>query len=405
MKASAQAPVTELQAMAGGRDPTVCVVGPGARFLSGISYYTYRLVNALAGRHRVSVILMRRLLPARLYPGRTRVGAPLARLQYDASSVLDGVDWYWFPTMFRAVGLLLRERPSVVLFQWWSASVLHSYVALAVVARLLRARVVVEFHEVLDTGEARLPLLRAYVRMIAPLLLRLACGAVVHSDYDRAAVRRQYRTRRPILVVPHGPYDQYRVDTRLHVLSDSVCNVLFFGVIRPFKGLEDLLGAFNAIPEQEIGRYRLTIVGETWEHWTLPAEMIKQSPHRDRITFVNRYVHDDEVGSFFRDADVVVLPYHRSSSSGPLQIAMSCGLPVVVTSVGGLPEAVGGYAGAILVPPKDPVALGKALTIAAGLKGRRFADPHSWETVVDRYDHLFDAISAKRHAAPWVAES
>ena len=405
MKASAQAPVTELQAMAGGRDPTVCVVGPGARFLSGISYYTYRLVNALAGRHRVSVILMRRLLPARLYPGRTRVGAPLARLQYDASSVLDGLDWYWFPTMFRAVGLLLRERPSVVLFQWWSASVLHSYVALAVVARLLRARVVIEFHEVLDTGEARLPLLRAYVRMIAPLLLRLACGAVVHSDYDRAAVRRQYRTRRPILVVPHGPYDQYRVDTRLHVLSDSVCNVLFFGVIRPFKGLEDLLGAFNAIPEQEIGRYRLTIVGETWEHWTLPAEMIKQSPHRDRITFVNRYVHDDEVGSFFRDADVVVLPYHRSSSSGPLQIAMSCGLPVVVTSVGGLPEAVGGYAGAILVPPKDPVALGKALTIAAGLKGRRFADPHSWETVVDRYDHLFDAISARRHAAPWVAES
>lgn len=405
MKASAAAPAIELRAPPGGRGSSVCVVGPGTRFLSGISYYTYRLVNALASRHRVSVILMRRLLPARLYPGRTRVGIPLARLQYDASRVLDGLDWFWFPTMVRAIALLIRERPSVVLFQWWSASVLHSYLALAIAARLLRARVVIEFHEVLDTGEARLPLLRAYVRLIAPLLLRLACGAVVHSDFDRAAVRRQYRTRRPILVVPHGPYDQYRADPLSPPSRDSVCNLLFFGVIRPFKGLEDLLAAFNAIPEQEIGRYRLTVVGETWEHWTLPAEMIQQSPHRDRITFINRYVHDDEVGSVFRNADVVVLPYHRSSASGPLQIAMGCGLPVVVTAVGGLPEAVAGYAGAILVPPRDPVALGKALAIAGGLKGRSFTDPHSWETAIDRYDHLFDAISGRPRPAPWVAES
>jgi glycosyltransferase involved in cell wall biosynthesis len=265
---------------------------------------------------------------------------------------------------------------------------------------LLGARVVVEFHEVLDTGEARLPLIRGYVRIFAPLLLRLACGAVVHSDHDRAAVRQRYPSRCPILVVPHGPYDQYSVVSPRAAPADSTCNILFFGVVRPFKGLEDLVGAFDSIPEHEIGRYRLTIVGESWEGWDLPAEMIRQSPYRDRITFVNRYVRDDEVGRFFSEADVVALPYHRSSASGPLQIAMSCGLPVVVTSVGGLPEAVAEYAGAILVPPRDPVALGKALAIAAGMKGRRFTDPHSWSSVVDRYDHLFDRVSTRRRPAP-----
>lgn len=381
-------------------DRSVCVVGPGTRFLSGVSYYTFRLANALADRHRVSVILLRRLLPARLYPGRARVGVPLAQLTYQAARVLDGLDWYWFPSMFRAVAQLIRERPSVVLFQWWSASVLHSYLALAIVARLLRARVVIEFHEVLDTGEARLPLVRAYVRLLAPLLLRLAAGAVVHSDYDRAAVRRHYRSRLPILVVPHGPYDQYNAPPAPRTPGDPVCNILFFGVVRPFKGLEDLVAAFNAIPEHEIGRYRLTIVGESWERWTLPAEMIQRSAYRNRIMFVNRYVHDDEVAGFFQDADVVVLPYHRSSASGPLQIAMSCGLPVVVTSVGGLPEAVAGYAGAILVPPRDPVAIGKALIIAAGMKGRRFTNPHSWINALDRYDHLFETITARPKTAP-----
>jgi glycosyltransferase involved in cell wall biosynthesis len=75
---------------------------------------------------------------------------------------------------------------------------------------------------------------------------------------------------------------------------------------------------------------------------------------------------------------------------------MSCGLPVVVTSVGGLTEAVANYPGTILVPPKDPVALGKALGIAAGLKGRRFNDPHSWSTVVNRYDHLFETLTQRR---------
>jgi glycosyltransferase involved in cell wall biosynthesis len=163
-------------------------------------------------------------------------------------------------------------------------------------------------------------------------------------------------------------------------------------VIRPYKGLEDLIRAFDALQENEITKYWLTIVGETWEGWIMPTNLIEGSKYRDRITFMNRYVSDAEVAQFFAGADVVVLPYHRSSASGPLHIAMSCGLPIVVTQVGGLIEAVAGYDGAILVPPGDPAALQNALMQVAKLRGKRYTDPHSWEHTAGCYQALFDAI-------------
>ena len=74
---------------------------------------------------------------------------------------------------------------------------------------------------------------------------------------------------------------------------------------------------------------------------------------------------DEVVAAAFAHADVAVLPYRRSSSSGILHAAMSLGLPIVVTSVGGLPEAASGYAGAVFVPPADPAALKEGLIKAA----------------------------------------
>jgi glycosyltransferase involved in cell wall biosynthesis len=354
-------------------------------------------VNALAQSHKVSAILMRQLLPTRFYPGRERVGANLTRLEYDpAVRVFDGVDWYWLPSMLRALAFLIEERPDVVVFQWWSGTVLHSYLLLALVTRLLRARVVIEFHEVLDTGEAKLRLAQAYVRLIAPLVAHLAHGFVIHSEYDRKLLQVYYNLeRRPIALIPHGPYDHYQLtagEQKHRPAPLSCCNLLFFGVIRPYKGLEDLIRAFDALPEDEIASYWLTIVGETWEQWTIPTSLINQSRYRDRITFVNRYVSDTEVAQFFAGADAVVMPYHRASTSGPLHIAMSWGLPIVVTRVGGLVEAVAGYEGAILVPPGDVALLQGALSQVAQLRGRRYADLHSWERSITCYHELFDAI-------------
>ncbi|MCG8350587.1 MAG: glycosyltransferase family 4 protein [Chloroflexales bacterium] len=388
---------------------SVCIVGSGTRFLSGISYYTLRLTNALARTHRTSTILMRQLLPTLFYPGKRRVGVDLTHQQYHSHvHVFDGVDWYWLPSLFKAIVFLLRERPKIVVFQWWTGTVLHSFLALAAITRLIGAKVVIEFHEVQDTGEANIPLARTYVGLLAPLLMRLASGFVIHSEYDRPALQQRYALgNRPVAVIPHGPYDHHRsaAEQKIYRVAPDAdcCNLLFFGVIRPFKGLEDLIAAFDAIPADEIDGYWLTVVGETWEGWTLPSELIAQSRYRDRITFVNRYVHDEEVAEFFACADAVVLPYHRSSASGPLHTAMSWGLPLVTTRVGGLVEAVERYDGAILAPPKDPAELCCALGQVATLRGKRFADPHSWESTCEQYDALFDAILREQVPTPPVS--
>ena len=253
----------------------VCIVGAGKRFLSGISYYTLHLVNALAPSHKVSVILMRRLLPKAFYPGKKRVGANLTQLEYDPGvRVFDGIDWYWLPSIFRSLAFLIREHPDVIVFQWWSGTVLHSYLLLALAARLLRSQVVIEFHEVLDTAEAKLPLAQGYVRLVAPLMVRLARGFVIHSEYDRKILQGSYNLeKRPVALIPHGPYNHFQLigeEQKQQDASTPCCNLLFFGVIRPFKGLEDLIMAFDALSESEIPGYRLTIVGETWEGWTIP---------------------------------------------------------------------------------------------------------------------------------------
>ena len=378
----------------------ICVVGAGTRFLSGISYYTLRLTNSLARTHQVSAILMRQLLPSRLYPGREHVGVQLTRQEYDPSvRVFDGVDWYWLPSLIGAILFLIRERPHVVVFQWWTGTVLHSYLALAVVARLLGARIVIEFHEVLDTGEARLAPVQAYVRRVLPALMRLASGFVVHSRYDWKLLEEHYGFgRQSVALIPLGPFDHYQAAPKALIGREapaSCCNLLYFGVIRPFKGLEDLVRAFDAIPEDEIENYWLTVVGEPWEGWTLPLDLIAQSRYRNRITLINRYVRDEEAAAVLDGADAVVLPYHRSSASGPLQVAMAHGLPVVVTRVGGLIEAVSGYEGAILVPPQDPVSLRRALAKVAHLRGQRFANPHSWADRVARFDALFTSLSVR----------
>ncbi|MEO8461796.1 MAG: glycosyltransferase, partial [Chloroflexota bacterium] len=320
--------------------PRVCVVGSGTRFLSGISIYTVRLANALAANHRVSIVTMRGLLPHRFYPGRERVGRELTELRLEPGvERFDGIDWYWLPSLIRGLWFIARRRPDVLILQWWTGTVLHTYLALSLAARLLGMRVVIEFHEVLDTGEAGLAPVRAYVGLVAPMVVGLASGFAVHSAFDEELVRSKYRIgpRRPIAVLPHGPHDHYRTPGDIPALAAlrqapaEVTNLLFFGVIRPYKGLEDLVHAFDSIPPGQIDRYWLTVVGETWEGWALPGELIAASRYAERITFVNRYVHDNELDAYLRGADAVILPYRRSSLSGPLHVAMGYGLPIVMT--------------------------------------------------------------------------
>lgn len=379
------------------RRPRVMVVGSGWRFTSGISYYTCRLSNALSEVTETSALLMRQLVPTRLYPGRARVGTAVNDLAYAPSvPVFDGVDWFWGRSMRRARRFIADQRPDVLVLQWWTGAVLHSYLHLAALVVRGGGRVVIEWHEVQDTGEARIPGVTRYVQRAMKRLLRRVDGHVVHSRYDLELLRRTYDLADDrVAIAPHGPYDHHGNTPQTDSGSlDGDFVFLYFGVIRPYKGVEDLVAAFDRLPAAVRVECRLVIVGETWEGWTAPLDAVAASPNADRITVVNRYVTDAEVSAYFAAADAVVLPYRRSSASGPLHIAMSTGLPVVVSRVGGLVEAAEDYPGITFVPPGDPGALSDALAGLPATRGRRFADPHSWSRTVAAYDDLFTRIGA-----------
>jgi glycosyltransferase involved in cell wall biosynthesis len=375
-------------------EPTrVCVIGPGTRFLSGITYYTYSLIEALTGAgHQCSAVLIRKLVPTRLYPGRARVGSAITGLSLPPQVArVDGVDWYWGRSLARAVAFLRRERPQVLVLQWWTGAVLHTYLVLGMVARLHGAKLIIEFHEAQDVGEARLPFAARYTDLLGRTLLRLSAAQLVHSHFDRGLVKGRYGMNGSVALVPHAGYDYLPPRPPLRTAPAGVINLLYFGVIRPFKGVEDLIAALDLLGPAR-SRFWLTLVGETWEGWDLPNRLIAESPYRDQITFVNRYVTDTEAAGYFAGADIVVLPYHRSSSSGPLQIAMAAGLPVVTTKVGGLIEATARYPGAVLADPASPASLADGIQQATGLVGRRFQGASTWADTARSYSELFDGI-------------
>lgn len=380
----------------------VVVIGSGWLFASGISHYTYLLSSALAEEYDVGALLMRRLVPRRLYPGRDHVGAEVANaVVYPPNvSVYHGVDWYWGSSMTDALRYLDRQHPTVLILQWWTGAVLHTYLRLARYAARRGARIIMEWHEGQDVGEAALPGARRYVRTLMPRLLALVDAHVVHSSYDLQAIPAAYSLSDTFVrVMSHGPYHHLvrPKTTAVDPGADAPFRLLYLGVVRPFKGVEDLVAAFSALDRDQATRFRLSVIGETWEGWTVPNQAIARSPHADLIERVDRYVTDAELTAYFQQADAVVLPYHRSSSSGPLHIAMSAGLPVVVTAVGGLVEAVQDYPGALLVPPRDPAALQDALLELLDRRGRRYQDPHSWQRTVDAYRALIDQL---RQAEP-----
>lgn len=390
----------------------LCVVGPSFRFFSGVSVYTWSVTRAASeapGVDKASAVLLRRLLPRRFYPGASRVGAELTELNYGHVDHFDGIDWYWLPSVVRALRFLDREQPTALVMQWWTAAVGHSLLALAVWARRRRVPVLLEVHEVQDVGEAANPIVRWYGRLVFKLLLRQSAGVVLHHEHDRELLLEQGLPVAdvPFVTAPHGPYDHHqafvpRAPRELEEADEvekvpGTVNLLYFGVIRQYKGVEDLVDAFDQLPEEVAARLTLTLVGETWEGWTTPVEKARSSRYADRIQVVNRYVSDAETAYLFGRADVVVLPYRRSSSSGPLHIAMAHGIRVVMYDHPSLRASAEDYEGIDWVPVGDVQGLSAALERASRVEpSSRLPPAGDWSVTTDAYLDLVRRVTSGR---------
>jgi glycosyltransferase involved in cell wall biosynthesis len=184
-------------------------------------------------------------------------------------------------------------------------------------------------------------------------------AVVVHSRYGRDQLVGSLGVDpSKVRVIRHGAFkhltvqaDERPLPSELGAVRSPV--VLFFGLLRPYKGLDVLLDAWSGTDGAE-----LWIVGRP----RMPLEPLRAGAPAN-VRFEPRYVSDAELPAFFRRADVVVLPYSRTErfdQSGVLATALAFGKPTVVSDVGGFGEVAAAGA-ARLVPPDDPGALRSAL--------------------------------------------
>jgi len=376
----------------------VAIVGPSTRFLSGISYFTIRLSNALAEFAEVKAILFREMLPKILFPGWKRVGKGLTSLKFGENvEVHEILDWYNPLTWLKAVEI--ARKADAVILEWWTSSVAHMYLAIELL--MGKKPIIIEFHEVVDPFEHSILPIRAYSRVMGWAIREFAAHFVVHSEADREIISRIYGIKREkIAVIPHGIYDHYEklpkeeARASLGIKEDFV--ILFFGLLRPYKGVKYLLRAFERLPEEIAERSRLLIVGETWEDKEA-VQLAMRSERRERISVVARYVSDAEVALFFSAADVLVVPYTRASQSGVAHIGMSFGMPIIASDVGGLRESLRKYAGTRFVQPRSVPSLRDALVDV--FKHRREYEPPEdlrWESVARKWCELLTELKRER---------
>ncbi len=230
-------------------------------------------------------------------------------------------------------------------------------------------------------------------------LLDRVDAVVVHSEYGRGQlVSRLGVPAANVEVIHHGAF-AHLAATPPGPLPPEVAGgsgpvVLFFGLLRPYKGLETLLYAWRGIERAQL--------------WIVGRPMMDLGPLRALATptvrFVPRFVAEEEVSAVFARADVIVLPYARTErfdQSGVLATALAFGKPVVVSDVGGFGE-VAGIGAARLVAPDDPDALGAALAqlVADPAERERLAvaalaaahGPYSWDAAARATLSLYERL-------------
>ncbi len=383
---------------------SLCIVGPSKRFLSGVSYYTIRLANALAMSNNVSVVCLRRLLPQFLFPGRNHVGKKISDLEFSLNvAVYDGMDYNSPLSWFRAFNFVKKKNPDVIILQWWTSSVVHMHLFLKILNMLLiKSKFIIEFHEVVDPLEESILPIRLYSRVFCRLLAYKADAYVVHSLFDKEQIVSKYGIdEEKIHLIPHGLYDHYKPIDRekaksaLNIKEKFV--ILHFGLIRRYKGIPYLIDAFERIPEGMANDARLLIVGELWEGGEEVIQRAETSKRKDQITLVLKYVSDNELQLYFSAADVIVFPYLRASQSGAAHIAICFKKSIITSMVGGLKESMSQYEGTSFVPPGDANAIAKALINCYEKPKEIKLDLGnlSWDTVASKYFGIVDRISKK----------
>lgn len=332
----------------------IALVGPVYPYRGGIALYTALFAQQLSQQHSVRVYSFRQQYPSWLFPGRSQHDpGPPPRAMLDAHYWL--IPW-WPPTWVQVQRDWESWWPDVAVIQWWVPFMAAMTASLVHTARQLHVRVVILCHNVVPHERAgwNKPLIRWALRNCDQLVL--------HSARDQVNAQ-SLLPDMPTRVVPLPSYGalhstaptREQAQTTLGLVVGRV--VLFFGFVRPYKGLMDLLNALPAIDND----IRLLVVGEIWGDAEPYHACVTALNLQQRVQFVDRYVTNEEAALYFAAADLAVLPYRSATGSAVLQLAFGLGVPVVATRTGGMDEAVDDGVTGFLVDPGDVAGLAHAI--------------------------------------------
>jgi glycosyltransferase involved in cell wall biosynthesis len=371
----------------------ITFLGPAYPYRGGLAAFNERLAQQFTSECKdVDIRTFRIQYPGFLFPGKTQYSEGPAPEGLRIIREINSVNPFnWIKTGRK----IKRERADILLIRYWIPFLAP---CLGVIARIVKSN---KYTIVIALVDNALPHeKRAGDRFLTKFFMNSINGAVAMSEFVQKDVE-SFRRDIPICMTPHPLFDNYgRKIPRNDALSSLKLDpeysyILFFGLIRAYKGLDLLLEAFS---DQVFRNKKLKIIvaGEFYESETPYKNIVRQNGLEDSVIFYSHYIPDNEVAIFFSAADLVVQPYRSATQSGVTQIALQFDRPIVVTDVGGLKETVINKKSGYVVKP-HPEAIASAITdyfdndrrsiLAAGVKMEK--GKYSWNKMTDAITEVF----------------
>jgi glycosyltransferase involved in cell wall biosynthesis len=362
----------------------IAIIGPAHPYKGGGARHTTELAHRLADAgHDVIIESWRAQYPSRLYPGRPTVEVPDAEPYPRTRRRLA---WYR-PDGWLAEGRRLRPADLVIFALLTPLQAPPYLTILAALGRSGKApRTAVICHNVLphERRPGDIALTRALLRRAGTVIThsaaqaaeahRLAPGATVRTvampahlpsagQQNQGTERHGYpapaNTRLPTRAAPQDRPGTIRPPAPQGPARPI--RLLFFGIVRPYKGLDVLLHALAAAP----AHVTLTVAGEFWGGSAQTEKLIAGLGLAGRVTLRPGYVPADQIPALFAAADALVMPYREATASQNALLAFCHGVPVITTTAGALAEPVRDGVDGLTCAPGDPADLLRALRVIA----------------------------------------
>ena len=337
----------------------IVLLGTAYPFRGGLATFNERLARQLqAEGHQVEVITFTLQYPSFLFPGKTQFSSEKAPTDLHISQQVNSCN----PLNWIKVGRRIRQmQPDLLITCYWMAFFAPCYSIIQRIAKSNgKTRCVALVHNMIPHEPSLLD------KLFAPLYVRATDGFVALSDSVVQDINRLDPRHKPKTSYPHPIYDHYgeqmskaEACQALHLQPEKQY-MLFFGLVRAYKGLDLLLDAFGFVKDQ-LPNLQLIIAGEFYEDEDKYRTQIASNQLTDRVIIKNEFIADADLRKYFGAADLIVQPYKSATQSGVTQVAFHFEKPMLVTNVGGLGEIVHDHQMGYAVDP-NAQAIAEALT-------------------------------------------